>query len=73
MDKRLPILVGEEEREMAQSQFWWLRLLWYHLLKQQFNVVVSLYKAFCCQRDVLATPLALGPCCSVVLAQMFLI
>lgn len=73
MDKRLPVLVGEKEREMVRSQFWWLRLLRYPLLEQQFNVVVSLYKAFCCQRDVPATPLALGPHCSVVSAQMFLI
>lgn len=73
MDKRLPVLMGEKEKEMVQSQFRWLRLLWYHLLEQQFNVVVSLYKAFCCQRNVPATPVSLGPHCSVVLAQMFLI
>lgn len=71
MDKRLPILVGEEGREMVQSQFWWLRLLWFHLLKQQFNIVLRLYKAFCCQRDVPTTPLALGLHCFVALAQMF--
>lgn len=70
MGKRLPILVGEEEREMARSQFWWLRLLWYHLLEQQFNVVVSVYKAFCCQRDVPTAPLALGPHCSVVSPEL---
>lgn len=58
---------------MVQSQFWWLGLLWYHPLEQQLNVVANLYKAFCCQRDVPDTPLALGPHCSVVLAQMFLI
>lgn len=73
MDKRLSILVGEEEKEMVQSQFRWLRLLWYHLLEQQFNIVVGLYNAFCCQRDFPATPLAWGPHCSVVLARMFLI